>query len=628
MRWHVMDTKNHIVFVTPYYPPEKAAAAVRVSETAVRLAQRGYHVTVLTTMPNYPSGIVPPAYRGRRIMREERDGVDVVRVWSYVTANKGFLKRILAQLSFGLLAPVLGWRAIGHPDLLLVQSPPLFDAIAALILSWFKGCPFIFIVSDLWPESAVQLGVLRNRAFIWLAEQLAWYTYRKAAFVWALTEGIRRTLVERGLPSERVFLLANGVDIHKFRPMKREEARAHFAWGEQFVALYAGTHGLAHGLTTVLDAAERLRDHPDIRFVLAGDGAAKPELIADAQRRGLPNVTFLEAQPHERMPLLIASADACLVPLRKLPLFEGALPSKMYEIMACARPIILGVQGEACNIVAKEAGAALAVEPENAQALAEAILSLQAQPEMAARLGKQGRRLVEMRFSRDQQIVVLEKYINAILGKNARQAQGQASVTCAHFDLYPLWSRTRDVVFGLIGCLLIVLLLPLLAPLIYLDSPGPIFYSQERVGLHGRLFRIYKFRSMSAEASRTGHLMWAQVQDPRVTRVGRFLRCTHIDELPQMWNILRGDMSLIGPRPPLPAFSCKLEKALPDYHRRMMVKPGLTGLAQVKHHYGDTLEDERTKLNYDLYYIAHRSCKLDIYIIMKTMVAVITGNGR
>lgn len=623
-----MDTKNHIVFVTPYYPPEKAAAAVRVSETAVRLVQRGYHVTALTTMPNYPSGIVPPEYRGKCIMREERDGVDIVRVWSYVTANKGFLKRILAQLSFGLLAPALGWHAIGHPDLLLVQSPPLFDAIAALILSWFKGCPFIFIVSDLWPESAVQLGVLRNRIFIWLAEQLAWYTYRKAAFVWALTEGIRRTLVERGLPPERVFLLANGVDIHKFRPIMREEARADYAWGKQFVALYAGTHGLAHGLTTVLDAAEHLRDHPEIRFVLAGDGAAKVELIADAQQRNLSNVTFLEAQPHERMPLLIASADVCLVPLRKLPLFEGALPSKMYEIMACARPIILGVEGEACDIVAREAGAALAVEPENAQALAEAILSLQAQPELAARLGKQGRHLVEMRFSRDQQIVVLEKYIQAVLGKDARQARGQASVTCARFDPYPLWSRTRDIVFGLIGCLLIVLLLPLLAPLIYLDSPGPIFYSQERVGLHGHLFRIYKFRSMHVEASRTGHLMWAQVHDPRVTRIGRFLRCTHIDELPQMWNILRGDMSLIGPRPPLPAFSCKLEKALPDYRRRMMVKPGLTGLAQVNHHYGDTLEDERIKLNYDLYYIAHRSCKLDIQIIMKTILEILSGHGR
>src|SRR5579875_3621051 len=217
MRGHAMNTKKHILFVTPYYPPEKAAPAIRISETAVRLVRRGYRVTVLTTMPNYPSGIVPPEYCGRMILCEQHDGVDIVRVWSYTTPNKGFMRRIVAQMSFGCLAPLLGWRAIGCPDLLIVESPPLFDAIAGRVISLLKGCPFIFIVSDLWPESAVQLGVLRNRCLIWLAERLEWSTYRRSALVWAVTEGIRRTLVERGLPPEHVFLLTNGVDTHKFK---------------------------------------------------------------------------------------------------------------------------------------------------------------------------------------------------------------------------------------------------------------------------------------------------------------------------------------------------------------------------------------------------------------------------
>src|SRR5437588_5935345 len=160
----------HILFVTLYYPPEKGAAPVRISETALHLVQRGHQVTVLTTVPNYPSGIVPPEYRGRVVQHEVRDGVRVVRAWSYVSANKGFLRRILAQLSFGCLAPLLGWRGVGRPDVIIVESPPLFNAIGARMLALGKHCPFIFTVADLWPEVAVQLGMLRNYLLIRLAK--------------------------------------------------------------------------------------------------------------------------------------------------------------------------------------------------------------------------------------------------------------------------------------------------------------------------------------------------------------------------------------------------------------------------------------------------------------------------
>lgn len=407
---------KHILFITPYYPPEKAAPAVRISETAARLVLRGYQVTVLTTVPNYPTGIVPPEYKGKIVQQEMRDGVKIVRVWSYVSPNKGFLRRIIAQLSFGCLAPLLGWKAIGRPDVILVESPPLFDAIAGRILSWWKSCPFIFIVSDLWPESAVQLGILRNRLFIRLAEWLEWSTYQKASFVWSVTEGIRNSLITRGIDPERVFRLTNGVDTHKFRPSSQTKARKELGWGDQFIVLYSGTHGLAHGLTTVLDAAELLLSKVDIRIILVGDGATKADLLVQAQQRGLFNVTFLEAQPHERMPLLLAGADACLVPLRKLPLFEGALPSKMYEIMACARPMILGVEGEARALVEKEAGAAIAIEPENAQAMVDAINYLYDNPEVAATMGRQGRAFVELHFDRDILVARLNEYLIKICG--------------------------------------------------------------------------------------------------------------------------------------------------------------------------------------------------------------------
>jgi colanic acid biosynthesis glycosyl transferase WcaI len=407
----------HILFVTPYYPPEKGAAQVRISETAKLLVKGDYEVTVLTTFPNYPTGIVPSEYRGCVIQHEVDDGVRIVRVWSYVSPNKGFLRRILAQLSFGCLAPFLGWRAVGRPDMIIVESPPLFDAIAGRMLAWLKHCPFIFTVSDLWPESAVQLGMLRNRMLIRLAEWLEWATYQRAGAIWALTEGIRDVLIQRGLSPEQVFRLSNGVDTTRFRPLPKAQARAELGWDDRFTVLYAGTHGLAQGLTSALDAAEQVLNHAGLHFVLVGDGAAKQGLVADAQRRNLGNITFLDPQPHDRMPLLLAGADVCLVPLRKLPLFEGALPSKMYEAMACARPILLAVEGEARRIAEQEAGAAIYVEPENAAALASAILYLHKHHEVAELLGQRGRAFVEERFDRNHLTTVLETRIAMLLEK-------------------------------------------------------------------------------------------------------------------------------------------------------------------------------------------------------------------
>ena len=409
---------TYILFVTPYYPPEKGAPQARISETAQLLVKRGHQVTVLTTLPNYPTGIVPPEYHGRRVQEEVCNGVRIIRVWSFISPNKGFLRRVLAQLSFGSLSPILGWRKVGHPEIVIVESPPLFDAFAGRILSWLKGCPFIFTVSDIWPESAVQLGVLRNRALIRLAERLEWSTYQRSSLVWAVTEGIQNELIKRGLRPEKVFLLTNGVDTKEFRPLPQRQARAELGWDNRFTALYAGTHGIAQGLITILDAAELLRGRTEIHIVLAGDGAEKADLIAQARQRRLTNVTFLEPLSHDRMPLLLAAADICLVPLKKLPLFEGALPSKMYEAMACARPIVLGVEGEARRLAEQEAGSAIAVEPENANALATSILYLREHPEVAVQLGQRGRAFVETRFDRHQLVASLDSSIMTLLHKH------------------------------------------------------------------------------------------------------------------------------------------------------------------------------------------------------------------
>ncbi len=405
----------NILIISRYYPPEIGVAGVCVSETATRLVKLGHQVTVLTTVPNYPTGIVPKEYRGHLIQSEVLDGVRVVRVWCYIAPNKGFFRRILAQFSFGCLAPLIAWNQVGRPDVIIVSSPPLFNVIAGRFLASLKHSPLIFMVADIWPESAIQLGVLRNRVLIRLSEWLEWSTYKRASLVWAVTQGMRDTLIARGLAPETVFLLTNGVDCRKFSPLSKSQTRDELGWDDRFTVLYTGGHGVMHGLTTVLDAAEQMLDREQIHIVLAGEGSEKSDLIAQSQRRKLKNVTFLEAQPHHRIPVLLAASDVSLVPVRKVPLFEGMLPVKMFEAMACARPMVLAVDGEARRIAEQEAEAAIAVEPENADDIVSAILYLYEHPERAEEMGQRGRAYVKAHFDYDFLTDALDKRIAMLL---------------------------------------------------------------------------------------------------------------------------------------------------------------------------------------------------------------------
>ena len=412
---------SHILFISPYYPPENGAAPACVGETCTRLVKLGHQVTVLTTLPNYPTGIVLPEYRGRLLQEEMRDGVRVVRVWSWVSPNKSFLHRMKWYLSFAFLAPLFGGKTVGHPDIIIVQSPPLFDAITVRILARWKRCPFIFMVSDLWPEQAIQLGVLRNRLLIRLSEWLEWSTYQRADLVWVVTEWIRDRIIQRGLAPERILLLTNGVDTTTFHPRPQAQARAELGWDERFTVLYVGTHGVTHGLMTIIDAAEQIRDRDDIHFVLVGEGSDKADLVAQAQKRGLTNVTFMDVVAHSLVPTLLAAGDVCLAHVRKAPVTEGILPIKMYEAMACARPIVLAVDGEARRIAEQEAGAAIYVEPENASALASAILELYEHPDLASILGSNGRVYVEVRFDYDRLTAILDARIAMLLDEQNRR---------------------------------------------------------------------------------------------------------------------------------------------------------------------------------------------------------------
>src|SRR5258706_67515 len=441
---------SNILFISPYYPPESGAAPACVGETATRLVKQGHQVTVLTTFPNYPTGMFPKEYRGRVLQQEMRDGVHVVRVWSWVTPNKSFLHRIKWYLSFAFLAPLIGGKAIGHPEVIIVQSPPLFDAIAVRMLARWKRCPYIFMVSDLWPEQAIQLGVLRNRLLIWLSERLEWSTYRKAALVWAVTEWIRDRLIQRGLAPEQILLLTNGVDTTKFHPLPQAQARIELGWDDRFTILYVGTHGVTHGLMTIIDAAEQLRDHNRIHFILVGEGSDKDEMVEHAQKLGLTNITFMDVVPYSLVPTILAAGDVCLAHVHKASITERILPIKMFEAMAYDHPIVLAVDGEARRIAEQEAGAAIFVEPENAAALASAILDLYKHPELAAALGSRGRAYVETRYDYDHLTEVLDARIAQLLdehkSRNSHSRQKYAYRSPTLDILKQMHSSERSVV--------------------------------------------------------------------------------------------------------------------------------------------------------------------------------------
>ncbi len=763
------------------------------------------------------------------------------------------------------------------------------------------------------------------------------------------------TLLARGVPENKLLLLRLGVNMSQFGQLDQARARAALGWSNGFYALHAGTIGMTQDWDSLLDAAESLRAYPDVRFMLAGDGAERPRLEGEVQRRGLTNVTFLGMQPVERLSTMISASDVSLMNFRKLDFFAGTLPTRMYEAMASGRPFLLTADGLARKLAIDEAQAGLYVEPGNAQALAQAILHLRSHPELARQLGARGHAYADATFNRAQTVAHLSAHINALVESNAKRkpaqvssvavvrasdrqsgpsgrctrsresptrlrrglasevrgamskpvdlaspgsvradaaaeptsyrtlhwrvgerrkllvlgdvlatmlavlaalriwafaaheqftqqyllrewhwfvilpalwlllaaindyynlrvtARLQSSLLClaritlellviyvaifflspphslphlfvayyaglslilislwrsvrvllsrvvghrrravivgsgsavetmwhsmveeAHaeydvvgcitslaswrpanpalkllggstdlldvvrtqgisevivaygdeappelfqqviscytrgvvvvpmsdlfeqitgrvpiehvderlwalvlplegyrisFHLYLLAKRAIDVFFALVGLILFLPFLPLVALLIKIDSRGPLLYRQERVGRGGRIFHVLKFRSMVVNAEQGIGPQWAKSRDPRITRAGAILRKTRLDEVPQLLNILKGDMSFVGPRPERPSFVDMLSKEIPFYRSRLVIKPGLTGWAQVRYRYSNTTEDQLRKLQYDLYYIRHQSILLDLLIIGKTFGTVVSMKG-
>jgi glycosyltransferase involved in cell wall biosynthesis len=401
-----------VTFLTHYFPPEVGPAQTRLHELAKLLIAAGMTVTVVTGFPNYPTGVIAPGYRGKKFMEDSVDGIRVLRTWVFAAPSRGFLSRLLNYLSFPV-SSLLAIRKLGRTDVIYVQSPPLFTGLAALWFTRLKRAPFIFNVSDVWPQSAVELGVLRNRFAIRLTEMLERHIYRRATRITVSTPGILERLAAHGIPREKLFLLTNGVDTaaYKVGSPDRELANRLGLDGHK-VFMYAGAHGLAQGLDVILEAAKLTRN-PEILYVLVGDGAEKAELVAKAEAQGISNVRFLPVQPTASLPALLNLVYATIIPLKRLELFKAVLPSKMFDSMAAGRPIVAPLWGEAADLV-EAAACGLVVEPEDASAVHQAVETLAANPTLASRLGEQGRRYVIEHYDRNDIAARLVKLLEEV----------------------------------------------------------------------------------------------------------------------------------------------------------------------------------------------------------------------
>lgn len=405
----------HILFLSHYYPPEVNAPASRTAESARVWARLGHKVTVVTAAPTHPRGIVYPGYENRWISREYIDGVEIIRIWTWLAANEGFGKRILNFLSYPL-SVLLHLRALPDADVVISSSPQFFAGLAGWPLKRARR-PWVFEVRDLYPESILAVGAMKKGAVIRFLEWVEQKAYRSADAIVSVTDSFVPHIAERG--GGPVAVIKNGVDLSFFQeadPSVAQKLRRELGLGDRFVAAYVGTHGVAHGLDTILEAAELLRDDPRIVFLLVGEGAERQRLIREAAARGLHNVLIVGQRPKCDMPAIWQLTDASLVLLRRTEAFKSVLPSKMFEAMAMRRPMILGVEGEAQALL-EDAQAGISIVPEDSGGLAEAVRQLASDRARGRTMGNSGRRFVEENFDRTKLAQLYANFLETIVAR-------------------------------------------------------------------------------------------------------------------------------------------------------------------------------------------------------------------
>jgi glycosyltransferase involved in cell wall biosynthesis len=404
-----------VLIVTQYYPPEVGAPQNRLSHLASYLKKAGHSVTVLTALPNYPTGEISDGYRGHILVDDQHDGIRVLRTWLYTRRNPGFIGRLGQYLSFATLALLIGIWKLTRQDVVFVESPPLFSGLAGSLIARLKQARLVLNISDLWCDSAVEMGMLKNRQLITLVKGIEKKLYQQADAIIGQTQGIV-TRIQSEVPHKPVILVTNGATVERFGEIGKDlraRTRTEFGLEDRFVVGYAGLHGLMQDLDVVMETARLLRGCEHILFAFYGDGPSKARLMELAKSTQMENVRFFPPQPHARMPELLACFDAVVIALKQLPILRGALPSKLFEAMAASVPIVLAGEGEARKLV-EEARCGIAVQPEDPHQLAHAIMELYGNEAQRIILGQRGRTHIFQHYDRGQ----LHKKVETLLSQD------------------------------------------------------------------------------------------------------------------------------------------------------------------------------------------------------------------
>lgn len=352
-----------ILFLSDNFPPEVNAPATRTYEHCLEWVRRGAEVTVITCFPNFPQGKVYKGYKNKLYQVEHIGGIRVVRVWTYIVPNKGFIKRVLDYISFSVSAFLAGLFL--KFDVIVATSPQFFTALCGRTLHFWKRRPWIMEVRDLWPESVKTVGAMKDSIFIRYFEWEEMRCYRSARRIVVVTDSFKSKLTTRGVRPDKIEVVKNGVDKDLFSPQPKDKALlSQLGLEGKTIIGYIGTHGMAHKLDFILRCAKKIENNPKCHFLFIGGGAEKERLVKLKEQLGCTNVTMLDPVPKTEVRKYISILDICLINLKKSPLFTSVIPSKIFENAAMGKPILMGVEGEAKDIV-ESYGAGLCFEPEN-----------------------------------------------------------------------------------------------------------------------------------------------------------------------------------------------------------------------------------------------------------------------
>lgn len=594
-----------VLYIDQYFSTREGISGTRSYEFARRMVKDGHRVTVITSASRYSS-----LYPQKKFIRHLNiEGINVWSVRIQYSQLMGFFRRGWSFVSFMIVATVLGIFQKRH-DVVFATSTPLSVGFPGMMISLTRGTPFVFEVRDLWPRAPIELGIIQNQFAIFLLKKFEYALYKHAKKIIALSPGMEEGIIDSGIDPQKVVVIPNACDFDLFDDLPSKNAiRKELGFGDEFIAVYAGTVGIANDLKYLVDVVSHLekKTKKPFRFLVIGEGNDLGNVKSHARDRCVERIHFLGPVARNKVVKYIAASDMGITIFKNIPVLSTNSPNKFFDYIAAGIPCAVNTSGWTAEEI-KKAGAGLLLPPDNTQKAAEKILDVIDHPTQIKIMSKKVKKLGARKFTRKQ---LGQKLVQTLRAGSLKRSVGGDQVIKAILD----WAFA----FGI--TLLLFPLFCVIGVAISFESRGPVFYTQKRTGKDGRTFSLIKFRTMVCNMDKVGLGFNVEQFDSRITKVGHFLREWSLDELPQLLNILKMEMSLIGPRPMLLS---QTEKFDSNQKKRLWVRPGITGLAQIS---GRNLLSWSNRIDLDVRYIDEYSLWLDIKIFFKTFGVVLKKEG-